>query len=101
MSYFTNISTKGKVRYGKFPFAISVLESPNNHVPIGMAFSATAIDAGFGAVAFPRPAWTHFFCLPFPAVCMRLDRDIPQCTFDYYQVSANRGQCYGEIPIAR
>jgi hypothetical protein len=44
--YFTNISTKGKVRYGKFPFAISVLESPNNHVPIGMAFSATATDAG-------------------------------------------------------
>jgi hypothetical protein len=46
MSYFTNISTKGKVRYGKFPFAISVLESPNNHVPIGMAFSATATDGG-------------------------------------------------------
>ncbi len=46
MSYFTNISTKGKVRYGKFPFAISVLESPNNHVPIGMAFSATATDDG-------------------------------------------------------
>jgi hypothetical protein len=46
MSYFTNISTKGKVRYGKFPFAISVLESPSNHVPIGMAFSATATDAG-------------------------------------------------------
>ena len=46
MSYFTNISTKGKVRYGKFPFAISVIESPSNHVPIGMAFSATATDAG-------------------------------------------------------
>jgi hypothetical protein len=46
MSYFTNISTKGKVRYGKFPFAISVLESPNNHVPIGMAFSATVTDGG-------------------------------------------------------
>ena len=44
--YFTNISTKGKVRYGKFPFAISVLESPDNYVPIGMAFSATATDAG-------------------------------------------------------
>ena len=46
MSYFTNISNKGKVRYGKFPFAISVLESPENHIPIGMAFSATATDAG-------------------------------------------------------
>jgi hypothetical protein len=46
MSYFTNISRKGKVPYGKFPFAINVLESPSNHVPIGMAFSATATDAG-------------------------------------------------------
>ena len=44
--YFTNISTKGKVRYGKFPFAISVLESQDNYLPIGMAFSATATDAG-------------------------------------------------------
>jgi hypothetical protein len=46
MEYFTNASTKGKVRYGKFPFAISVLESPGNHLPIGMAFSATVTDAG-------------------------------------------------------
>jgi hypothetical protein len=46
MEYFTNASTNGKVRYGKFPFAISVLESPGNHLPIGMAFSATATDAG-------------------------------------------------------
>ena len=44
--YFTSISTKGKVRFGKFPFAISVLESPDNHIPIGMAFSVTATDAG-------------------------------------------------------
>ncbi len=70
MSFFTNISTKGKVRYGRFPFAISVLESPNSHVPIGMAFSATATDGGFGAVAFPRTAWTHFFCLlSWPFTC--------------------------------
>ena len=40
--YFTNISTKGKVRYGKFPFAISVLESPDNYIPIGIADSVTA-----------------------------------------------------------
>jgi hypothetical protein len=46
MRYFTSISTKGKVRFGKFPFAISVLESPDNHIPIGMAFSATTTDAG-------------------------------------------------------
>jgi hypothetical protein len=44
--YFTNISTKGKVRYGKFPFAISVLESPDNHIPIGMADSVASTDAG-------------------------------------------------------
>ena len=46
MRYFTSISTKGKVRFGKFPFAISVLESPDNHVPIGMASSVTATDGG-------------------------------------------------------
>jgi hypothetical protein len=44
--YFTNISTTGKVRYGKFPFAISVLESSDNYIPIGMADSVTATDAG-------------------------------------------------------
>jgi hypothetical protein len=44
--YFTNISTKGKVRYGKFPFTISVLESPDDYVPIGMADSFTSTDAG-------------------------------------------------------
>jgi hypothetical protein len=46
MSYFTSISTKGNVRYGEFPFAISVLESPDNHTPIGMASSVTATDGG-------------------------------------------------------
>jgi hypothetical protein len=46
MKYFTSISTKGKVRYGKFPFAISVLGSPDNHIPIGMASSVTATDGG-------------------------------------------------------
>jgi hypothetical protein len=37
-SYFTNIGGSGPVRYGQFPFAIGVLESPNNFMPIGMAF---------------------------------------------------------------
>jgi hypothetical protein len=46
ITYFTSISTKGKVRYGKFPFAISVLDSPENHIPIGMASSVTATDGG-------------------------------------------------------
>jgi hypothetical protein len=46
MSYFTNISTKGKVRFGKFPFAISVLESPDNYIPIGIADSVTSTDEG-------------------------------------------------------
>jgi hypothetical protein len=46
MAYFTNISTKGTVRYGKFPFAVTVLESPDIYKPIGMAFSARATDAG-------------------------------------------------------
>jgi hypothetical protein len=44
--YFTNISTKGKVRYGKFPFAISVLESPDKYIPIGIADSVSSTDAG-------------------------------------------------------
>jgi hypothetical protein len=44
--YFTNISTKGKVRYGKFPFAVSVIGSPEVYVPIGMAVSVTSTDAG-------------------------------------------------------
>jgi hypothetical protein len=44
--YFTNITTKGKVRYGKFPFAISVLEAPDNYIPIGIADSVTSTDAG-------------------------------------------------------
>ena len=33
-------------RSAPFPFAISVIESPEAYVPIGMAFSATATDAG-------------------------------------------------------
>jgi hypothetical protein len=44
--YFTNISTKGTVRYGRFPFAISVINSPEDYVPIGMAVSITSTDAG-------------------------------------------------------
>ena len=43
--YYTNISTKGKVRHGKFPFAISVIESPDSHVPIGMAYARGRTDA--------------------------------------------------------
>jgi hypothetical protein len=46
MSYFTNISTKGRIRYGKFPFAISVIESPDSYMPIGMAFETRETDAG-------------------------------------------------------
>jgi hypothetical protein len=44
--YFTNISTKRKVRYGRFPFAISVIDSPEDYVPFGMAVSITSTDAG-------------------------------------------------------
>jgi hypothetical protein len=44
--YYTNISTKGKVRHGKFPFAISVIESPDSHVPVGMAYAYGRTDAG-------------------------------------------------------
>jgi hypothetical protein len=46
MPYFTDISTVGMVRYGKFPFAISVLEAPNTHAPIGMAFVHGRTDDG-------------------------------------------------------
>jgi hypothetical protein len=46
MPYFTDISTVGKVRYGKFAFAISVLEAPNTHAPIGMAFVHGRTDDG-------------------------------------------------------
>jgi hypothetical protein len=44
--YFTNTCTKGKVRYGKFPFAISVIDSTEDYVRIGMAVSLTSTDAG-------------------------------------------------------
>ena len=44
--YFTDISTVGMVRYGKFPFAINVLDAPNTHVPIGMAFVHGRTDDG-------------------------------------------------------
>jgi hypothetical protein len=46
MSYFTKISTKGRIRYGTFPFAISVVESPDSDVPIGMAFETRSTDTG-------------------------------------------------------
>jgi hypothetical protein len=46
MAYFTNISTNGKVRYGKLPFAVTVLESRDTYKLFGMAFSAKATDDG-------------------------------------------------------
>ncbi len=47
MSYFTNIGPKsGLVRYGDFPFAIGVLGSRGNNMPIGMAFEAGRTDGG-------------------------------------------------------
>jgi hypothetical protein len=39
MRYFTNAGPEqGPVRYRKLPSAIGVLEAPDRHMPIGMAF---------------------------------------------------------------
>jgi hypothetical protein len=35
--YFTNASRTGTVGFNRFPFAIGILESPDNNMPIGMA----------------------------------------------------------------
>jgi hypothetical protein len=51
MRYFTNASTTGKVRSGQFAFAIGVLESSNNHMPIGMAFQVRWTDEGLAVWA--------------------------------------------------
>jgi hypothetical protein len=45
-AHFTNAGTKGKLRYGQFPFAIGVLESPGNHEQIRMAFENGRTDDG-------------------------------------------------------
>jgi hypothetical protein len=55
--YYTNISTKGKVRYGKFPFAITVLDSPDDFRPIGMAVSLTSTDAGLAVWRLTIQGW--------------------------------------------
>jgi hypothetical protein len=44
--YFAHISASGPVRYGRFPFAIRVLEAPNKLMPIGMAFGVGRHDDG-------------------------------------------------------
>ncbi len=46
-SYFANIGpTRGPVRFGNFPYAIGVLESRGNNMPVGMAFEAGRTDGG-------------------------------------------------------
>lgn len=36
--YFVQITPRGPIRYGQFPYAIGVLEAPDRYMPIGMAF---------------------------------------------------------------
>jgi hypothetical protein len=44
--YFANITAAGPVRSGQYPFAIGVLESPEEPMPIGMAFGLGQTDDG-------------------------------------------------------
>jgi hypothetical protein len=44
--YFAHISAAGPVRYGQFPFAIGVLESPDKPMPIGMASEIGRTEGG-------------------------------------------------------
>jgi hypothetical protein len=48
-AYFTNASRSGAVAYNRFPFAIRVLESPTNNMPIGMASQCGRTEIGFTA----------------------------------------------------
>jgi hypothetical protein len=44
--YFTNVGGKGPVRDGEYPFAIGVLESREDHMPIGIAYPAGRTEVG-------------------------------------------------------
>ena len=44
--YFTNVGGKGPVRDGEYPFAIGVLESREDHMPIGIAYPAGRTEDG-------------------------------------------------------
>jgi hypothetical protein len=46
MEYFTDASTKGKVRYNQFPSAIGVRKSPESNEPIGSAFQFGRTEKG-------------------------------------------------------
>ncbi len=45
-SYFAHISEKGPAKYGLTPGSIGVLESPDNHMPIGEASCRTWNEKG-------------------------------------------------------
>jgi hypothetical protein len=46
--YFAHVSATGPVRDGQYPFAIGVLEAPDQLMPIGMAFEVGRTEGGLG-----------------------------------------------------
>ena len=44
--FFANASILGRVRSGEYPFAIGVLEAPDNSMPRGIAFEVGRTDDG-------------------------------------------------------
>jgi hypothetical protein len=46
MEYFTNASASGRVCYHQLPSSIGVMESPDRHMPIGIAFETGRPEGG-------------------------------------------------------
>ena len=44
--YFDSISASGPIRYNQYPFAIGVLEAPDNLMPSGMASPTSRTEDG-------------------------------------------------------
>ena len=44
--FFANASIQGRVRSGDYPFAVGVLEAPENAMPRGIAFEVGRTDDG-------------------------------------------------------
>jgi len=45
-AYFASISASGPIRYNQYPFAIGVLEAPDNFMPIGKALQIGPTEGG-------------------------------------------------------
>jgi hypothetical protein len=58
--YFVHVIATGPVRYGRFPFAIGVLEALDKPMPIGMVFGVGCTEDG---LAIWRPT-IHGYDVP-------------------------------------